>query len=106
MNRFSICEGHALLENHFNVGGVVWERPSNRRRNESTGCQLNRMKYRDPYAPGLKDADKDVQEVYLTNVVKWKLPLDEELATMVREFFTPEFLRENDSPAVQNPEGL
>lgn len=45
---FDICQAHAQLESDYNRDGIVRERPSNARRNESTGCQLSRMKYSDP----------------------------------------------------------
>lgn len=45
-DRFDICEAHALMEAHYNVGGMLQERPSNQRRNMSTGYQLSRMGYR------------------------------------------------------------
>lgn len=45
-DRFDICEAHAVLEWHYNVGGWVWERPSNARRREATAVQLDRMRFR------------------------------------------------------------
>jgi len=45
-DRFDICEAYACLESDWNVGGILWERPSNRRRNESIGVQLDRMRFR------------------------------------------------------------
>jgi len=45
-DRFDICEAHLAIEIHYNVGGWLRERPSNRRRNESTDVQLHRMGYK------------------------------------------------------------
>lgn len=45
-DRFDICAAHEAIEIHYNIGGIVRERPSNARRNESTGVQLHRMRYR------------------------------------------------------------
>jgi hypothetical protein len=95
MNRFDICEAHALLENHFNVGGIVRERPSNTRRNASTGVQLHRMGYLNPMAGGFDDLSEDGKEVYLTNVVKWKLPIDDEIKRNLKTFFTKDWLQEH-----------
>jgi len=45
-DRFDICAAHLAIETDWNVGGIVWERPSNARRRMSTGFQLHRMRYR------------------------------------------------------------
>jgi hypothetical protein len=45
-DRFDICGAYLALENDWNVGGWLHERPSNARRRESTGVQLSRMRYR------------------------------------------------------------
>lgn len=45
-DRFDICEAHLALEWDFNVGGILQERPSNMRRNMSTGFQLSRMGFK------------------------------------------------------------
>ena len=42
MDRFAICMAFDLLEQQYNVGGILQERPSNQRRRESIGCQLVR----------------------------------------------------------------
>jgi outer membrane protease len=44
-DRFDICEAYYALECDFNVGGILQERPSNQRRNESCGFQLSRMRF-------------------------------------------------------------
>lgn len=45
-DRFDICGAYLALENDWNVGGWLRERPSNQRRRESIGVQLHRMQYR------------------------------------------------------------
>lgn len=45
-DRFDICGAYLALENDWNDGGWLRERPSNARRRESVGVQLNRMQYR------------------------------------------------------------
>lgn len=45
-DRFDICEAHAVMEWHFNIGGWLQERPSNQRRNMSTDFQLHRMRFK------------------------------------------------------------
>lgn len=66
-DRFDICEAHAAIESDWNVGGIVWERPSNARRRESTGCQLHRMGFRP--APSSRSAfgalSRNGREIYL-----------------------------------------
>lgn len=53
-NRYDIIEAHYLLEVHYNNGGWLRERPSNRRRMMSTHCQLMRMRrLPELYGPGL-----------------------------------------------------
>jgi hypothetical protein len=42
-DRFDICGAYLALENDWNNGGWLRERPSNARRRESTGVQLHRM---------------------------------------------------------------
>lgn len=63
-DRFDICEAHALIEADYNVGGIVRERPSNLRRNESTACQLNRIGYQPSPLSGtyahLSDNGRDI----------------------------------------------
>lgn len=45
-DRFDICGAHLALENDWNCGGWLRERPSNARRRESTGVQLARLGYK------------------------------------------------------------
>ncbi len=48
-DRFDICGAYLALENDWNNGGWLNERPSNRRRRESCGVQLARI----GYSPGV-----------------------------------------------------
>lgn len=45
-DRFDICGAYLALENDWNRGGWLPERPSNQRRRESIGVQLHRMRFR------------------------------------------------------------
>lgn len=98
---FDICQAHQQLESDYNVGGIVWERPSNRRRNASTGVQLSRMDYDDVHRwvdicaerdEDSDSADKDVRDIYLINVLKWGLPMDAEMREFIAARYTPRFL--------------
>lgn len=44
-DRFDICEAHYVLECDWHDGGILQERPTNRRMNRSTGVQLDRMQF-------------------------------------------------------------
>lgn len=103
-DRFLICQAYNQLESDYNVDGIVWERPSNRRRNESIGCQLARIGFSNPYGwvqivpDDLGDIDEDdyeastVREIYLTKVLEWDLPIDAEMMALMRVFFTEDYL--------------
>lgn len=94
---FDICQAHAQLEADYNIGGIVRERPSNSRRNMSTGCQLHRMRFN----PGMFWVDilaeddtegENVRDIYLINVLKWGLPMDAEMREFIAGRYVPEFL--------------
>lgn len=98
---FAIAQAHAQLESDYNVGGWLRERPSNRRRNESTSCQLARLKYRNTY--GWVDIyaerddsddpqDEDVRGIYIINVLKWGLPMDDDMRRFIAQRYTADFL--------------
>lgn len=97
---FDVCQAHQQLESDHNKGGILWERPSNRRRNASTGVQLARMKYSSSYRwvdiLNLEDdadsSDKDVRDIYLINVIKWGLPIDAEMQAVIATVFCPDFV--------------
>lgn len=115
VSAFDICQAHQQLEADYNVGGILWERPSNRRRNESTGCQLMRLRFSSPYRwvdiypddyyleNGERNEDYDdedsgdaaVRQIYMKNVLKWKLPLTESEKVFMRRYWVNEWLRKN-----------
>lgn len=105
MDRFAICMAFDLLEQQYNVDGVLRERPSNQRRRESIGCQLARIGYSNPYGwvditcePERDDYgyadhfEEEVRSIYVDHVLKWGLPMDEELRATARRLFVPEYL--------------
>ncbi len=103
MDRFAVCQAFAQLEADYNIGGWLRERPSNQRRNESIGCQLDRMGYANPYEwvditaeaePDDTDDtdDEDVRDIYLLNVLKWRLPISPELAAVIERRFAANWL--------------
>lgn len=97
---FDVCQAHLQLEADYNYGGWLRERPSNQRRNESTSCQLSRMEYSPGYRwveichddPDNDDGDNDVRDIYLINVLKWGLPMDDEMRAFAAARYVPEFL--------------
>ena len=100
VSAFSICQAHQQLEADYNVGGILRERPSNQRRNESTGVQLARMKYRssfewvdieNPHDEEDTD-DQDVRGIYILNVLKWGLPISKGLAPVIKGEFCLDWL--------------
>ena len=99
---FAICQAHAQLESDYNVGGILRERPSNQRRNMSTGHQLDRMDYNSGFwwvdieSPDEEEDpdDADVREIYLLNVLNWKLPISSKLGDVIREIFAEDWLSE------------
>lgn len=97
---FDICQAHQQLEADYNVDGWLRERPSNQRRRESTSCQLARLKYNDPYRhvdiDGYVDPeDRDVQFIYLSNVLNWRLPCDQRRKDVIRFIFAREYLEKH-----------
>jgi hypothetical protein len=101
---FAVCQAHAQLESDYNVGGILRERPSNQRRNESTGCQLARMGYSNPYGwtdicaepdDGDDPDDEAVRYVYLSNVMKLGLPADDGMRAAINRMFASGWLQEN-----------
>lgn len=63
-DRFDICEAHLLIEWDYNVGGILRERPSNIRRNMSTGYQLNRMGFRPGFSLTWETLSDNGKEIY------------------------------------------
>jgi hypothetical protein len=75
-DRFDIAEAWSVLEPHYNVGGWLRERPSNRRRRESCGVQLHRMGFRArPSLDGMfRNLTRNGQAIYLAAVARLELP--------------------------------
>ena len=97
---FDICQAHAQLESDYNIGGIVIARPSNKRRNESTSCQLVRLGYSDTYRwvdiTGDDDdcddcGDDNVRSIYMRNVLNWGLPIDAALMVKIKSYFVQGF---------------
>ncbi len=72
-DRIDICEAHCCLEWDYNVGGWLRERPSNRRRMESTAVQLNRMNFRPTTGLCFEVLTENGQEIYLDLVDRYGL---------------------------------
>ena len=95
---FDICQAHAQLESDYNIGGILRDRPSNIRRNMSTGCQLSRMRYNpgmrwvDIIGPDNDDDEENVRDIYLINVLRMGLPIDDDMRQFMANRYTPEFL--------------
>lgn len=96
---FAICQAHQQLESDYNLGGWLRERASNQRRRESTSCQLRRMGYRSPYGwvdICSEDADDpdddDVRDIYLHNVLKMGLPVDDEMYAFMQKRYVKSYL--------------
>lgn len=95
MDRFDIAEGHAVLEWDYNMGGWLQERPSNMRRREATAVQLHRMQFRPRPDLRFETLTEEGRDVYLSNVLRWKLPRDEEQNQRIKEFFAEDWLKEH-----------
>ena len=100
---FAVCQAHQQLEADYNVGGILRERPSNARRNESTGTQLARMDYHSSFWwVDIENPDEDegpddeaVRDIYILNVLNWKLPISFELGRLINERYSAEWLDEH-----------
>ena len=99
---FAVCQAHQQLEADYNVGGILRERPSNRRRNESTGVQLARMDYRTSFWVDIENPeehegpdDEAVRDIYILNVLNWNLPISFELGRLINERYSTEWLDEH-----------
>ena len=100
---FAVCQAHQQLEADYNVEGILRERPSNQRRNESTGVQLARMNYRtsfwwvdieNPQEDEGPD-DEAVRDIYILNALNWNLPISFELGRLINERYSAEWLDEH-----------
>jgi hypothetical protein len=76
-DRFDICEAYATVENDYNVGGWLHERPSNRKRSEATHVQLHRLKFKFGAAfSGFESLSDNGKEIYSDLVSRYNLPID------------------------------
>jgi len=81
-------------------GSLIASHPEGLR--EAIGVQLSRMGYSSPFEwvdittprdPETDDpADDDVREVYLSAVLRWRLPIDTDVERAIRRFFVPEYI--------------
>ena len=99
---FAVCQAHQQLEADYNVGGILRERPSNKRRNESTGVQLARIDYRTCFWVDIENPeehegpdDEAVRDIYILNVLNWNLPISFELGRLINERYSAEWLDEH-----------
>lgn len=99
---FAVCQAHQQLEADYNVGGILRERPSNKRRNESTGVQLARMNYRTSFWVDIENPeehegpdDEAVRDIYILNALNWNLPISFELGRLINERYSAEWLDEH-----------
>ena len=111
-DRFAICQAFQQLEADYNVGGWLRERPSNQRRMESIECQLARIQYSNPFGwvdieaereEGDDPMDDEVRECYMRHALIWGLPLDDDLKTAIRRFFTADYLANFPQLTESNP---
>jgi hypothetical protein len=73
MDKIAICEVYYLLESDWNQGGILQERPSNARRNMSTGYQLSRMNFKPSPLLAWDSLDQDQRELYVSLCETWGL---------------------------------
>lgn len=76
-DRFDICMAHHCLENDWNAGGWLRERPSNRRRKEATHVQLHRLGF-GGHTPHTFDdliymGEDNAAEIYVNALVRFGL---------------------------------
>lgn len=72
-DRFDICDAYARLECDYNVGGILRDRPTCRRKRESVGVQLHRMGYR-PGPLTLDNLTENARAICDAAVERLKLP--------------------------------
>jgi hypothetical protein len=73
-DRFDICEAYYLLEAYYNVGGWVRERPSNQRRRESIGVQLERLRFRPSPMLDFDTLSENGRAIFLEAIDRLGLP--------------------------------
>ena len=109
-DRYMVCLAYQALENDWNVGGWLRERPSNRRRRESIGVQLARIGFRagmgegggfaallpDGSYDGFHDEHEGARESYVHALIVWglaaKVDPDDDLGAYIRKTYLREFV--------------
>lgn len=94
-DRFDIVEAHCVLEWDYNKGGWLPERPTNRRRMQATSVQLHRMNFRARPTLTFEALSDNAKTIYLEKVLAWKLPRDAHQNRLIREVFSPDWLKAN-----------
>jgi len=64
-DRFDICEAYLAIEWDYNVNGMLQERPSNKRRNESTAVQLARIGFKNSANLRLSENGAEIYEMLI-----------------------------------------
>lgn len=100
-NRFDIRYAHQALENDWNVGGWLHERPSNQRRMEATHVQLHRLGFSSPYSGGSFGAlaqDDELEnacDIYIEALIRFGLAQmvrpDDAIAVYVKDRYVNEY---------------
>jgi hypothetical protein len=73
-DRLDICEAYLAVEWDWHAGGILYARPSNRRRNMSTDFQLRRMKFKAGATwNGRESLSANGQEIYDLLCERWNL---------------------------------
>lgn len=73
-DRFDICQAYLAVEQDWNAGGWLRERPSNQRRMESTDVQLHRIGFRTGAAwNGWESLTDNGREIYNLLCERWNL---------------------------------
>lgn len=72
-DRFDICEAYLAIEQAWHSGGWLHERPSNRRRMESTDVQLHRIGFRvSPMFNGFESLSDNGKEIYAELLTRYR----------------------------------
>lgn len=77
-DRLDICEAYLCLEWDYHRNGILRERPSNRRRNESTGWQLFRIGFKPSPTLCTRNLSDNARAIYDAAVERLGLPKGEE----------------------------
>lgn len=72
-DRFDICEAYLVFEWDWHKGGWLQERPSNKRRMESTDVQLTRMQFKPSPLLSFETLTENGKEIYVALGKRLKL---------------------------------